>query len=206
MKKTNNSLTPLFFILLILFIGTGVLAGWMISTRLYSRDIEDDESDIENYERELEFGVRATKKLPQSNDLQKHQDILKKLRESQTEKEKAAQKTKTNTDSKIYFSTLNSPKFTEMEQLVSKFAFFLEENSLHVNSLKNGTSMMQAQFMEMTATGSYTDIQGAISAITTSKKLESLVVSNLSISQVHEDGELALKLNYTFKNNEDASQ
>ena len=196
-KAKSKGLSIVFFAVLIVCVGAGTLCGWLLSKQLTEEKLDDITEQIDDQGEELEFANNYMSRQPKSGSLAAAKARLKKLEnEEKLPKGNIADQTE-----QIALNDIESQDFTEMEQSVSMLALFMEENGLHVSSLKRVKSKIKGlQFMEVEAQGRYSSILGAIKACMV---IEGLIVKELFIKQVDDDGELTLKLTYTFNKSED---
>lgn len=193
MKIVNKKgLSIGFFLVLAMLIAVGFLVGWLAAKKITNDKIEELDSEIADSNEALNHANSVLSRLPKSAAIEAAR------RRISTHKKKSGERLEKLDSDKLTVSiaSIESPDFTQMEQLVSQFALFMQDNGLHVSELKQGkTANAQIQFMEIVANGDYSAIMNAVEA---GKSLDGLIISHLSIKQVHDDGELALKLTYTF--------
>jgi hypothetical protein len=193
MKIVNKKgLSIGFFLVLLMLIAAGFLLGWLAAEMITNDKIEELDSEITDSNEALNHANSVSSRLPKSTAIEaarRRLNTLKNISGGRSEKINSNKLT-------VSIASIESPDFMQMEQLVSQFALFMQDNGLHVSELKQGrTANAQVQFMEIVAKGDYSSIMNAVEA---GKSLDGLIISHLSITQVHDDGELALKLIYTF--------
>lgn len=214
-KKKNTQITIPFIASLVVMIGIGAITGWIFTKKIpviYSLEqprssdankkrvsisdaaLEHDEK-IKEQKDLLVFLNQTINRAPKIN-LKQAQNRLSTLTKQSNKKP--------GNEKGIKLSSVAPLEFTLMEQMISRFALFIEKNGLHVTTMKKSKeSGGNLVFREITASGNYPSVIAAINAATS---LPGLIVSKLSINQVHDDGELALTLKYSFFNTDHANK